>query len=133
MKYTDNFQLDLYEYGDNANLMDGFNHAMQVIDAQLLANRTDISQLNTRMANIEASYTRLLSQFEELLAKMGDLSTKVATLEVQYASLNEQTQAINGNLVTNVAQTTANKTAIDGLETDYSDLDKRVKVLEAKG
>ena len=31
MKYTDNYHFDLYEPDDNANLMDGYNHSMQMV------------------------------------------------------------------------------------------------------
>lgn len=32
MRYTDNYHFDLYEEGDNANLMDGYNHTVNMID-----------------------------------------------------------------------------------------------------
>ena len=35
MKYTDNYHFDLYEPTDNANLLDGYNHTVQMIDGAL--------------------------------------------------------------------------------------------------
>ena len=31
MKYTDNYHFDLYEPTDNANLLDGYNHSIQMV------------------------------------------------------------------------------------------------------
>lgn len=132
MKNTENFMLDLYEYDDNANLMDGFNHNMELLDNQLFANRTDINTLNTGLANLQLTVTQALQQINTSIEDIKDLATRVSTLETQYTSLNQMVQQVNGNLSTTTAETSANSTAIEGLTTDVNELDNRVKVLEEK-
>lgn len=133
MKNTENFMLELYEYDDNANLMDGFNHNMEILDAQLLANRTDINQLNTRISNLELSVTQALQQISTSIESLDALTTRVSTVETQYTSLNQQVQIVNGNLTETTTQTNTNKTNIETLTSDYNELNSRVSVLEEKG
>lgn len=60
MKVTKNYQLPLYELGDNANLADGFNNAMETLDVKLYqimsaetTNALAIKDLQTRVASLE--------------------------------------------------------------------------------
>lgn len=132
MKNTENFMLDLYEYDDNANLMDGFNHNMELLDNQLFANRTDINTLNTGLANLQLTVTQALQQINTSVEDIKAIATRVSTLETQYTSLNQMVQQVNGNLSNTTAETSANTTAIEGLTTDVNEIDNRVKVLEEK-
>lgn len=73
MKYTDNYHFDLYEPTDNANLMDGYNHTVQMIDGvlqqmnallvtqgnSLKAFDTRLTTLETKCADVESRLTKL--------------------------------------------------------------------------
>lgn len=73
MKYTDNYHLDLYETDDNANLLDGYNHSMQILDGalqqmnallvtqgnSLKAFDTRLTTLETKCADVESRLTKL--------------------------------------------------------------------------
>lgn len=67
MRYTTNYNLDLYDIEDVANLADGYNHTVEKIDSLLYqlqsmigtANEsaknldTRVSSLETRVGNLE--------------------------------------------------------------------------------
>lgn len=67
MKYTTNYNLNLYELGDNANLADGYNNSMERIDTQLFQIASQLSQLNT--------------SFQTVYNKLASLETRVSNLE----------------------------------------------------
>lgn len=60
MKYTDNYNLDLYEVEDVASLVDGYNHTISKLDVLLYQLQSMIGtanesckQLDTRLRSIE--------------------------------------------------------------------------------
>lgn len=66
MKFTDNYNLDLYEMEDNANMADGYNHTVNKIDALLFqlqsmisTNIEAVSNLQTAVASLETRVTNL--------------------------------------------------------------------------
>lgn len=67
MKYTTNYNLNLYELEDNANLADGYNNSMERID-------TLIYQLTSMLTTANTAISTLQTQVESL-------SARVATLE----------------------------------------------------
>lgn len=67
MKYTTNYNLNLYELGDNANLADGYNNSMERIDTQLFQIASQLSQLNT--------------SFQTVYNKLASLEPRVSNLE----------------------------------------------------
>lgn len=73
MKYTDNYHFDLYEPTDNANLLDGYNHTVQMVDgvlqqmnALLVTAQNALSAYDTRITALEKS----CSDVEARLAKL---------------------------------------------------------------
>ena len=74
MKYTDNYHFDLYEPTDNANLLDGYNHTVQMIDGTLQQmNGLLVTQGNA----LKAFYTRLTA----LESACTDVQARLAKLE----------------------------------------------------
>lgn len=66
MKYTTNYNLNLYELEDNANLADGYNNSMEKIDtlvyqlsAMLTTANTALSTLQTQVTSLEQRVTTL--------------------------------------------------------------------------
>ena len=66
MLYTDNYNLDLYEIGDNANLADGYNHTVRKLDTLMFQLQSMISSniekatnLETRLASLETRVSNL--------------------------------------------------------------------------
>ena len=76
MKYTDNYHFDMYEAGDNANLLDGYNHSMQMIDGVL----QQYAALITTQGNAIKAYDTRISALETACA---DVEKRVAALEAK--------------------------------------------------
>lgn len=74
MKYTDNYHFDLYEPDDNANLMDGYNHAISSIDAVL----QQFSALIQTQGNAIKAYD---TRFTALETACADVEKRIAALE----------------------------------------------------
>lgn len=77
MRYTDNYHFDLYEEGDNANLMDGYNHTVSMIDAVLqqfnaliVTQGNAVKAMDSRITKLEASCANVESRIADLEAKV---------------------------------------------------------------
>lgn len=77
MRYTDNYHFDLYEEGDNANLMDGYNHSMNMIDnvlqqfnALIVTQGNAVKAMDSRISKLEAACTDVESRIADLEAKV---------------------------------------------------------------
>ena len=82
MKYTDNYHFDLYEPGDNANLMDGYNHTVQMIDAVL----QQFAALITTQGNAIKAYDTRISQLE---TSCSEVEKRMSDIEADHASYNK--------------------------------------------
>lgn len=69
MTYTQNYNLDLYELGDNANLADGHNHNMEKIDTYLYQLFSMVTAANNSIATISAQVASLEQRVSALEAK----------------------------------------------------------------
>lgn len=76
MRYTDNYHFDLYEEGDNANLMDGYNHTVNMIDgvlqqfnALIVTQGNAIKAMDSRISKLEAACVDVESRIADLEAK----------------------------------------------------------------
>lgn len=76
MRYTDNYHFDLYEEGDNANLMDGYNHTVNMIDgvlqqfnALIVTQGNAIKAMDSRISKLEAACADVESRIADLEAK----------------------------------------------------------------
>ena len=67
MRYTTNYNFDLYDPEDNANLCDGYNHTVEKLDTVLFQIQSMLTSANN---NISALQTRV-----------GSLETRVSALE----------------------------------------------------
>lgn len=77
MRYTDNYHFDLYEEGDNANLMDGYNHTVNMIDgvlqqfnALIVTQGNAVKAMDSRISKLEAACTDVESRIADLEAKV---------------------------------------------------------------
>lgn len=77
MRYTDNYHFDLYEEGDNANLMDGYNHTVNMIDgvlqqfnALIVTQGNAIKAMDSRIAKLEAACADIEPRIADLEAKV---------------------------------------------------------------
>lgn len=73
MKYTDNYHFDLYEPTDNANLLDGYNHTVQMIDGALqqmngllVTQGNALKAFDTRLTALEKACTDVQSRLAKL-------------------------------------------------------------------
>lgn len=73
MKYTDNYHFDLYEPTDNANLLDGYNHTVQMIDGALqqmngllVTQGNALKAFDTRLTALESACTDVQSRLAKL-------------------------------------------------------------------
>ena len=76
MRYTDNYHFDLYEPDDNANLLDGYNHTIQMLDAvcqqfsALIQTQSNaIKAFDTRITALETMCTNVEKRIAALEAK----------------------------------------------------------------
>lgn len=77
MRYTDNYHFDLYEEDDNANLMDGYNHTIQSIDAVC----QQFAALIQTQGNAIKAYDTRITALETACA---DVEKRVAALEAKH-------------------------------------------------
>lgn len=82
MKYTDNYHFDLYEPQDNANLLDAYNHSMQILDGVL----QQFAALITTQGNAIKAYDTRISQLETACA---DIEPRVSKVEKDHAAYDE--------------------------------------------
>ena len=73
MKYTDNYHFDLYEPTDNANLLDGYNHTVQMIDGTLqqmngllVTQGNALKAFDTRLTALESACTDVRARLAKL-------------------------------------------------------------------
>lgn len=73
MKYTDNYHFDLYEPTDNANLLDGYNHTVQMIDGAmqqmnglLVTQGNALKAFDTRLTALENACTDVQARLTKL-------------------------------------------------------------------
>lgn len=73
MKYTDNYHFDLYEPTDNANLLDGYNHTVQMIDGTLqqmngllVTQGNALKSFDTRLTALENACTDVQARLAKL-------------------------------------------------------------------
>ena len=73
MKYTDNYHFDLYEPTDNANLLDGYNHTVQMIDGTLqqingllVTQGNALKAFDTRLTALERACTDVQARLAKL-------------------------------------------------------------------
>lgn len=73
MKYTDNYHFDLYEPTDNANLLDGYNHTVQMIDGTLqqmngllVTQGNAMKAFDTRLTALESACTDVQARLAKL-------------------------------------------------------------------
>lgn len=73
MKYTDNYHFDLYEPTDNANLLDGYNHTVQMIDGALqqmngllVTQGNALKAFDTRLTALESACTDVQARLAKL-------------------------------------------------------------------
>lgn len=76
MKYTDNYHFDLYEPTDNANLLDGYNHSMQMLDGTL-------QQLNALLVTQGNAIKAFDSRITALETACKDVDARIAVLEAE--------------------------------------------------
>ena len=111
---TDNFNLDLYDAGDPANLNDQYNASMRIIDKNMLTiSGTAATALNTATeANRTANTALNLAQtnktnIDTLNTNVDTINTNIDTLNTNIDTLNTNVDTINTNIDTLAANLTA--------------------------
>lgn len=77
MRYTDNYHFDLYEEGDNANLMDGYNHTVNMIDGVLQQFNALIVTQGNAIKAMDSRISKLESACADVEQRIADLEAKV--------------------------------------------------------
>lgn len=78
MRYTDNYHFDLYEPEDNANLLDGYNHTVQMLDAVC----QQFSALIQTQSNAIKAYDTRITALETMCT---NVEKRIAALEAKHA------------------------------------------------
>lgn len=78
MRYTDNYHFDLYEPEDNANLLDGYNHTIQMLDAVC----QQFSALIQTQSNAIKAYDTRITALETMCTNVEE---RIAALEAKHA------------------------------------------------
>lgn len=78
MRYTDNYHFDLYEPEDNANLLDGYNHTIQMLDAVC----QQFSALIQTQSNAIKAYDTRITALETMCT---NVEKRIAALEAKHA------------------------------------------------
>lgn len=78
MRYTDNYHFDLYEPEDNANLLDGYNHTVQMLDAVC----QQFSALIQTQSNAIKAYDARITALETMCT---NVEKRIAALEAKHA------------------------------------------------
>lgn len=78
MRYTDNYHFDLYEPDDNANLLDGYNHTVQMLDAVC----QQFSALIQTQSNAIKAYDTRITALETMCT---NVEKRIAALEAKHA------------------------------------------------
>lgn len=78
MTYTDNYHFDLYEPEDNANLLDGYNHTVQMLDAVC----QQFSALIQTQSNAIKAYDTRITALETMCT---NVEKRIAALEAKHA------------------------------------------------
>lgn len=100
-KFTDNFNLDLYEDKDPANLRDQYNDSMQKIDSNMLSinNNAKNAQKEAEKANAAASQNA---------EAINEANKKIEKNANDIASNNQKISDLNNKVDSNKAQTDQN-------------------------
>lgn len=69
MKYTKNYNLNLYELEDNANLADGYNNSMERIDTLIYQLSSMVTNANVALSTLQTKVASLEERVAELEAK----------------------------------------------------------------
>ena len=77
MRYTDNYHFDLYEEGDNANLMDGYNHTMNMLDGVLQQFSALIVTQGNAIKVMDSRISKLEAACDDIEPRIADLEAKV--------------------------------------------------------
>ena len=78
MRYSDNYHFDLYEPEDNANLLDGYNHTIQMLDAVC----QQFSALIQTQSNAIKAYDTRITALETMCT---NVEKRIAALEAKHA------------------------------------------------
>lgn len=76
MRYTDNYHFDLYEPEDNANLLDGYNHTVQMIDATCQQFSALIQTQGNAVKTLDSRITALEAACKDVEARIAALEAK---------------------------------------------------------
>lgn len=107
MKETDIFNLSLYEAGDKASLLDGYNKSMGLIDSALKANKDAIA------SKVDASV-------------IGTLTNRVNTVESKANSNEGKIEAVKSDVANNTKNIEATNTKIAGNAATIADINSKL-------
>ena len=100
MKETDIFNLSLYEAGDKASLLDGYNKSMGLIDSALKANKdaiaskVDASAIGTLTNRVNTVESKANSNENKIEAMKSDVASNTKAIETTNGKVTANTGAI---------------------------------------
>lgn len=124
---TDNFNLDLYEAGDPANLNDQYNSAMHIIDENMLTIANDAASALSRVAEVKTTADTALNLAQDNKQDITDINGNVATLTTNVDALGANLAALGANTVSDA---TATKNRIDTNAGNITTINKYITVNE---
>lgn len=100
MKETDNFNLSLYEAGDKASLLDGYNKSMGLVDTALKANndaialKADASAIGTLTNRVNTVETKANNNAAQITTVKSDVANNTKAIETTNGKVTANTSAI---------------------------------------
>lgn len=131
---TDNFNLDLYDTGDPANLNDQYNASMRIIDQTMLtisgtattalntateANNTASTALNLAQNN-KTDITTLNTNVDTINTNIDTINTNINELDTNLTALGANTVNDANNLKNTISKNTQDIITIKNILNDYS-------------
>lgn len=124
---TDNFNLDLYETGDPANLNDQYNSAMHIIDENMLTIANDAANALSKVTEAKTTADTALNLAQNNKQDITDINGNVTTLNTNIDALNANLTALGANTV---SEATATKNKINTNASNITTINKYITVNE---
>ena len=118
MKKTSNYNLNLYEVNDLANLTDGYNNSMNTLDTTVKTVSNSVAAETTRATKAESTLTTNLNS--EITRAKGAESTLTTNLNAEVTRAKAAESTLTTNLNTEVKRAKAAETKLDSMVKDIT-------------
>nr|DAO55169.1 MAG TPA: hypothetical protein [Bacteriophage sp.] len=124
---TDNFNLDLYETGDPANLNDQYNESMHIIDENMLTIANNASTALNKVAEVKTTADTALNLAQTNKQDITNIQGNVSTLNTNVNTLDANLTALGAN---SVSDATVTKNRINNNTTNIASINKYITANE---